>query len=55
MSGGQIILTFAGIIIGASAILALAFRFWPRYGSVEAAIEDSNRALERLEPASISH
>ena len=55
MSAGGILLTFAIVSIGASAILALVFRLWPRYGSVEAAIEQSDAALEKLEPAPSSH
>ena len=55
MSAGGIILTFAMATIGISAILALVFRLWPRYGSVEAAIEQSDAALEELEPAPSAH
>lgn len=52
MGTGGIILTVAIIAIAASSILALVFRLWPRYGSVEAAIDQSNQALDKLEPAS---
>ena len=45
-------LTCASIGIGASLIIALLFRFWPRYGSVEAAIERTGRLLEDMEHAS---
>ncbi len=55
MSAGGILLTFAIIVIGISAILALVFRFWPRYGSVEAAVEQSDHVLEQLEPAASAH
>jgi hypothetical protein len=51
MGTGGIILTFAIILVAASAILALVFRLWPRYGSVEAAIEASDHELEKLETA----
>ncbi|MGQ4810376.1 hypothetical protein NKDENANG_03834 [Candidatus Entotheonellaceae bacterium PAL068K] len=52
MSTGGILLTLASIGIGASVIIALLFRFWPRYGSVEAAVEHTDRLLEDLEQAS---
>ncbi|HEY7711794.1 MAG TPA: hypothetical protein VIG57_17395 [Candidatus Entotheonella sp.] len=51
MGTGGVILTFAIILVAASAILALVFRLWPRYGSVEAAIEESDHELEKLETA----
>lgn len=55
MSAEGILLTFAIITISTSAILALVFRLWPQYGSVEAAIKQSDDALERLEPAPSVH
>ena len=51
MGTGGVILTFAIISIAASAILALVFHLWPRYGSVDAAIEESDHELEKLEAA----
>lgn len=55
MSAGTILLTFAVVFIGSSAILALVFRLWPRYGSVEAVIEQSDRMLTEMEPSASSH
>jgi hypothetical protein len=49
MQTGWILLTFAGVCVGASVILALLFRFWPRYGSVAAAVERSDHLLEEME------
>ena len=49
MSGASIFITFLVVMIGISAILALMFRLWPRYGSVDAAIEASERAVEQLD------
>ncbi len=52
MSDGSILVTFLAVMIGVSAVLALMFRLWPRYGSVDAAIEASDRVIEQLdEPA----
>jgi hypothetical protein len=48
MSTGGILLLFASIFVGLSAMLALLFRFWAPYGSVTAAVEQSDRFLERL-------
>lgn len=55
MTAGGILLTFALVCIGASMIIAVFFRFWPRYGSVEAAIEHSDQLLESMEPAPDAH
>jgi hypothetical protein len=55
MSAGAILLTFALVIIGVSAILALVFHLWPRYGSLEAVIEQSDRMLAEMEPPASSH
>ena len=55
MSAGTILLTFAVVMIGVSAILALVFRLWPRYGSLEAVIEQSDRKLAKMEPSASSH
>jgi hypothetical protein len=49
MSSGGILVTLAGLCIGVSIILALLFRFWPRYGSVEAAIEHTDHVLDHME------
>ncbi len=48
MSTGAILLLFASLCIGVSVVLALLFRFWTCYGSVTAAVEQSDRFLERL-------
>jgi len=48
-------LTFFSVCIGASVILALLFHFWPRYGSVNAAVERSDRFLEQMEAAHVQH
>jgi len=55
MSTGSILITFAGVCIGTSLIIALLFRFWPRYGSVEAAITRADQALADMESASAAH
>ena len=55
MHTGEILLTFAGICIGASVIIALLFRFWPRYGSVDAAVEHSDHFLEQMETPQTPH
>lgn len=52
MSDGSIFVTFLVIMIGISAILALMFRLWPRYGSVDAAIEASDRVIKQLDEPS---
>lgn len=48
MSTGGILLLFASLFVGVSVMLALVFRFCARYGSVTAAVEQSDRFLERL-------
>lgn len=55
MSAGAILLTFAGVCVGASVIIALLFHFWPRYGSVEAAIAQSDERLDAMEQATATH
>jgi hypothetical protein len=55
MSAGGILLTFASICIGASLIIALLFRFWPRYGSVEAAISRTDHVLDEMENTAAEH
>jgi hypothetical protein len=55
MQTGWILLTFAGVCVGASVILALLFRFWPRYGSVAAAVERSDHLLEQMEAPPAQH
>ena len=42
---------FAAICLGASLGLAILFRFWPEYGSVEAALERSDDLVAQLETA----
>ena len=55
MSAGGILLTFALVCIVASVIIALLFRFWPRYGSVEAAITQTDRILDAMEGSAADH
>ena len=55
MHTGGILLTFAAVCIGASVIIALLFRFWPRYGSVAAAVERSDYLLEQMEAPPAPH
>jgi hypothetical protein len=55
MSAGGILLTFISVCVGASLIIALLFRFWPRFGSVEAAIEYTDRVLDDIEGAAAGH
>jgi len=55
MHTGGILLTFAGVCIGASVIIALLFHFWPRYGSVAAAVERSDPLLEERETMPAQH
>lgn len=51
MHTGGILLTFASVCIGVSIIIALLCRFWPRYGSVSAAVEHAEHLLEHMEMA----
>ena len=55
MSTGAILLTCAGLGISASLIIALVLHFWPRYGSVAAAIEHSDHFLEQMDAVHTSH
>jgi hypothetical protein len=55
MSPGAILVTFAVVVVGASLIIALLFHFWPRYGSVDAAIDEADHAFEELEKATSAH
>jgi len=55
MPTGAILLTFLSVCIGASVIIALLLHFWPRYGSVNAAVERSDRFLEQMEAADAQH
>jgi hypothetical protein len=55
MSAGGILLTFAIVCVGASLIIALLLRFWPRFGSVEAAVEHADRLLDKLEGTAVEH
>jgi hypothetical protein len=55
MHAGGILLTFATVCIGTSVIIALLFRFWPRYGSVAVAVERSDHLLEQMEAPPAQH
>ena len=55
MHTGGILILFAGVCIGTSLILALLFRYWPRYGSVEAAITRSDQVLVDMEAPVAEH
>jgi hypothetical protein len=55
MSAGGILLTFTIVCVGASLIIALLFRFWPRFGSVEAAIEHTDHVLDQMEGTASEH
>ena len=55
MHAGEILLTFAVVCIGVSVIIALLFRFWPRYGSVAAAVERSDHLLDQTEVPPVQH
>jgi hypothetical protein len=55
MHAGAILLTFACVFVGASLIIALLFHFWPRYGSVEAAISRTDEVLEEMEQTTSTH
>lgn len=50
-----ILLAFLSICIGVSVIIALLLHFWPRYGSVNAAVERSDRFLEQMDAAQAQH
>ena len=52
MTTGVFLTVFAVICLGASLGLAVMFRFWPEYGSVEAALERSDEMVAELEAAS---
>lgn len=51
MTSGVLLTVFAVICLGASLGLAIAFRFWPEYGSVEAAVERSDDLVAEMESA----
>ena len=55
MHTGEILLTFLIVCIGASVVIALLLHFWPRYGSVNAAVERSDHFLEQMEAAYAEH
>lgn len=55
MSTGAILLTFACVCLGASVILGLLFHFWPRYGSVTAALEQSDQVLAQMDAEPAHH
>ena len=51
MTTGVMLTVFAVICLGASLGLAIMFRFWPEYGSVEAAVERSDDMVAEMESA----
>ena len=51
MTTGVVLTIFAVICLGSSLGLAIAFRFWPAYGSVEAALERSDDMVTEMETA----
>ena len=51
MTTGVTLSIFAVICLGASLGLAILFRFWPEYGSVEAALERSDDLVAEVEKA----
>jgi hypothetical protein len=51
MTTGVTLTIFAVSCLGASLGLAILFRFWPEYGSVEAALEHSDDMVAELETA----
>lgn len=51
MTTGVVLTIFAVICLGTSLGLAIAFRFWPGYGSVEAALEHSDDMVAKMETA----
>jgi hypothetical protein len=55
MTASGILFLFACIVISASLIIAVLFRFWPRYGSVEAAIAHSDALLDQIEHTTSAH
>ena len=55
MHTGEILLTFLIVGVAASVIIGLLLHFWPRYGSVDAAVERSDRFLEQMEATHAEH
>jgi hypothetical protein len=55
MSAPGILVTFAGVVVGASIIIAVLFRYWPRYGSVEAAVASTDQVLDTMEQVTSEH
>ena len=51
MTTGVTLTIFAVICLGASLGLAILFRFWPEYGSVEAALARSDDLVAQVENA----
>ena len=51
MTTGVTLTIFTVICLGASLGLAILFRFWPEYGSVEAALERSDDLVAQVETA----
>ena len=55
MTTGAALLTFVIILFGASVLIALLCRMWPRYGSVAEAVKRSDDYLEQMEVSSTTH
>jgi len=55
MNAAGILVTFAGVLVGASVIIAVLFRYWPRYGSVEAAVASTDQVLDQMEHGASEH
>lgn len=55
METGGILLTFASVCIGVSVILGVLFRCWPAYGSVTAAVEQTDHLVEQLDADPTPH
>ena len=51
MTTGVVLTVFGVVCVGASLGLAIMFRFWPEYGSVEAAVKRSDDMVAELESA----
>lgn len=49
------LLTFVGAVIGASIIIAVLLHFWPRYGSVTKAVEQSDHFLAQMDASPTPH
>ena len=51
MTTGVLLTIFGVVCLGTSLGLAIVFRFWPAFGSVEAALERSDHMVAELESA----